>query len=99
VNYFVRRERGPRWNPGVGMREQEAWDEHATFMDALVDEGFVILGGPVGLEDGYTVFAVEAENEREVEERFAADPWSPMDILVTATIRPWRILLRAGSKT
>jgi hypothetical protein len=27
------------------MREQEGWDEHARFMDALVDDGFVLLGG------------------------------------------------------
>ena len=33
-----------------GIREQQAWDEHASFMDGLVDDGFVILGGP--LDDG-----------------------------------------------
>jgi hypothetical protein len=30
------------------MREQDAWDEHAAFMEALVDDGFVVLGGPIG---------------------------------------------------
>jgi hypothetical protein len=33
------------------MREQDCWDEHATFMDALADEGSVILGGPLGEGD------------------------------------------------
>jgi hypothetical protein len=30
------------------MREQDDWDAHAGFMDGLVDDGFVLLGGPVG---------------------------------------------------
>ena len=30
---------------GRDMREQDGWDEHAKFMDGLVDEGFILLGG------------------------------------------------------
>jgi hypothetical protein len=39
---------GPGWDPSLPIREQHAWDEHAAFMDSLVDDGFVILGGPIG---------------------------------------------------
>jgi len=28
-------------------REQAGWEEHAAFMDALADEGFILFGGPV----------------------------------------------------
>jgi hypothetical protein len=39
------------------------------------------------------MLAVSAEDEREIETRFAADPWRPMGLLVTARIEPWEILL------
>jgi len=80
------------WESSRGMREQDEWDAHARFMDALVDEGFVVLGGPVG--DGARVLmAVSAENEQAVEARLAEDPWRRMGLLRTATIEPWEILL------
>jgi hypothetical protein len=30
------------------MREQSRWNEHATFMDGLAEERFILAGGPVG---------------------------------------------------
>jgi hypothetical protein len=30
------------------IRDQDGWDEHAAFMDGLVEDGFIILGSPVG---------------------------------------------------
>jgi hypothetical protein len=74
------------------MREQDEWDAHARFMDALVEDGFVVLGGPVG--DGERILlAVQAEGESEVEARFSEDPWRPMGLLLTDKIEPWEILL------
>ena len=29
-----------------GTREQPFWDEHAKFIDQLVDEGFILMGAP-----------------------------------------------------
>jgi len=29
---------------GAPMEEQEAWRPHADFMNALVDDGFIVLG-------------------------------------------------------
>ena len=49
ADYFlVTRVRGPAWDYARARREQPGWAEHAAFMDALVEEGFVVLGGPVG---------------------------------------------------
>ena len=31
----------------VIMNEQVDWKEHGRFMDRLVEEGFVVLGGPL----------------------------------------------------
>ena len=47
VLYIVRVERGGPWDWSKDMREQELWDEHARFMNGLVDAGFIILGGPL----------------------------------------------------
>jgi uncharacterized protein YciI len=93
VAYFaVTVEHGPAWDDSRPMREQDEWDAHARYMDKLVDDGFIVLGGPLG--DGQRVLlAVSAEEEREVEERFVADPWRPMGLLVTVTIEAWEILL------
>jgi uncharacterized protein YciI len=75
-------------------REQTGWDDHAQFMDALTEEGFVILGGPLGEGDGEdAVNLVEAESVDEVRARLAEDPWGE-DMLATRSIEPWTILLR-----
>jgi uncharacterized protein YciI len=83
---------GPRYDPARARREQDGWDEHAAFMDGLVEAGFVVLGGPVG--DGEQVMViVEAAGEAEVRARLAGDPWGPLGILATGEIRPWTIWL------
>ena len=49
ATYFaVLQERGENWDARLPLRQQEQWDEHAAFMDALAEDGFVILGGPLG---------------------------------------------------
>ena len=61
-------------------------------MDGLVDDGFIILGGPVG--DGeQTLHAVEAVDENEIRARFAADPWAVAELLRIGTIEPWALWL------
>jgi len=83
---------GPGWDPGRPIREQPAWDEHAAFMDGLVDDGFIIIGGPVG--DGrQTLHAVQADDENEVAARLTADPWAAMGLLEVGEIRPWALWL------
>jgi uncharacterized protein YciI len=63
-------------------------------MDALTDEGFVVLGGPVGEGDGEdAVNVVEADSVAEVKARLAEDPWGE-DMLAPRRIEPWTILLR-----
>jgi uncharacterized protein YciI len=93
MGYFVvTEERGPSWDQSRARREQDQWDAHADFMDALVEDGFVVLGGPVG--DGVRVLLVtEAEGGREVEARLAEDPWMTMGILRVGKIEPWEVLL------
>jgi hypothetical protein len=46
ANFAVRLVHGPGWDPARPIRQQDGWDGHAAFMDGLVDDGFIILGGP-----------------------------------------------------
>jgi uncharacterized protein YciI len=94
--FLVMRAQGPSWDRAQLRREQAGWDEHAAFMDGLVDDGFIVLGGPVGAGDGHsTLLVVEAENEEEVRKRLAEDPWGE-DMLATESVEPWSIFLRRG---
>jgi uncharacterized protein YciI len=87
---FLRRS-GPQWDRSRPMEEQSDWDAHATFMDALVDDGFLVLGGPLG-DEYHTVHVVEAESEAAVRAAFAADPWSESHLRVDSVDR-WTIRL------
>ena len=83
---------GPGWDATRPRREQPGWTEHAAFMDGLVADGFVVLGGPIG--DGEEVLlAVEAADVEEVADRLHADPWTPTGQLLIGEIRPWTIWL------
>jgi uncharacterized protein YciI len=96
ADYFlVKLARGPAWDHGRRRRDQEGWDEHAAFMDALTEEGIVILGGPVGEGDGEDVLlVVEVESEEAIRARLADDPWAN-DMLTIESVEPWSVWLRA----
>ena len=75
TNFAVRLAHGPGWDSSRQIRDQEGWVQHAAFMDGLVNDGFIILGGPVG--DGEeTLHVVEVSDEDEIRTRLAADPWA-----------------------
>jgi len=73
------------------LEEQSNWTAHASFMDGLVDDGFIVLGGPLA-EDGRVAHAVEADSEDAVRTTLARDPWSESHLLVDS-IEPWTIRL------
>lgn len=89
--YVVLRRRGPEWDPARALEEQPGWDEHAAFMDGLVDSGFVVLGGPLA-DEHRVVLAVEAESEADVRSTLAPDPWSGTHLVVDS-VDAWTIRL------
>jgi uncharacterized protein len=96
ADYFlVEHLRGPAWDSERPRRQQAGWDEHAAFMDELVDAGVVLLGGPVGDVDGEkTMLVCRAGSEVEIRDRLALDPWAE-SILTIGSVQPWTIWLRA----
>ena len=90
--FAVRLKRGGPWDWSRGLREQDGFDEHAQFMDALVEEGFVVLGGPLAGEREI-LHAVSAPSEDVVRERLGQDNWHRNGMLTIASIEAWTILL------
>ena len=90
------RRSGPQWDPSRPLEEQSDWPAHAAFMDGLVDEGFVVLGGPLS-DEHRVVHAVEAESEDAIREALARDPWSGSHLEID-TIERWTIRLDARRK-
>jgi uncharacterized protein YciI len=92
VFFAVRLERGGPWDWSRDLREQDGWDEHALFMDGLVEDGFIVLGGPLG-DDREILHAISAPSEQAVRERLAEDNWAHNGMLTIKAIEPWTILL------
>jgi uncharacterized protein YciI len=92
ATYLVRLTRsGPAWASGRPLEEQSGWDEHAAYMDRLVDDGTVVLGGPLA-DEVQVALAVEAGSEQAVRSAFAADPWSDSHLVLT-DVQLWTIRL------
>ena len=89
--FVVVRRSGPQWDRSRPMEQQSGWAAHASFMEGLVDAGFVVLGGPLA-DEQRVVLAVEAESEDAVRATLARDPWSETHLRID-TIEPWTIRL------
>ncbi len=82
---------GPQWDPSLPLEQQSEFAAHATFVDALVDDRFIVLGGP--LDDEFRVIeAIEAESAEVVRATLALDPWSETHLRLES-ITPWTIRL------
>ena len=91
--FAVIRTRGSEWQPSLPLEQQPDWNAHAAFMDALVSDGFVLLGGPLeGTPD--VLLIVRAASPEEITRRLEDDPWTASNLLRTTQITPW--ILRLG---
>jgi uncharacterized protein YciI len=90
----VVRRSGPEFDHSKPLELQSGWDEHAAFMDALVDEGFIVLGGPLA-DEQRVAHAIEAASEDAVRATLEQDRWSGSHLVID-TIEAWTIRLRGG---
>jgi uncharacterized protein YciI len=99
VSFFVvELGNGPGYDLTRERRQQPLWKEHAAFMDRLVDEGVVVLGGPLGRVGDTVLLVVEAADEADVRARLDADPWTPLQVLTYQRIEPWILWLDGRSR-
>jgi uncharacterized protein YciI len=73
-------------------REQPLWDEHAAFIDQLVDDGFILMGGPL-VDEGGSLLILNAVDENEVREKLKNDPWAEHGILKLESVKRWQIFI------
>jgi uncharacterized protein len=92
ARYVVRLQRGGPWDFARDMRAQVDWDDHARFMDRLVETGFVLIGGPLE-GDREVLLIVEAESADEVRRRLQEDPWAPGGMLRPVSVERWTVVL------
>jgi len=90
--HVVMHRSGPDYDRSLPLEQQSGWDEHAAFMDALVDEDKIILGGPLE-DERFTMHVVEAGSEQAVRDLFATDPWWMNGMLRPVAIERWEIVL------
>jgi uncharacterized protein YciI len=87
---------GPNANPLKSTREQLFWDEHVAFIDQLVEEDFILMGGPLVDEAGLprgALLIVSAEDEKKVREKLKRDPWFERGILKLESVKRWEIFV------
>jgi uncharacterized protein YciI len=84
------RQSGPEFDHSKPLEQQSGWAEHAAFMDGLVADGHIVLGGP--LPNGETAHAFQAESEEELRAIWVRDPWHESH-LVLESVEPWEIRL------
>jgi uncharacterized protein YciI len=83
---------GPNRDFSKATREQAFWNEHATFIDRLVDGGFILMGGPL-VDEGGSLLIFNAESEAEVREKLKNDPWTRHGILKLESVKLWEIFI------
>ena len=83
---------GPNRDPSKSTRQQPLWDEHAAFIDQLVAEGFILMGGPL-VDEGGAMLIVNAEDENEVREKLKDDPWMNHGVLKLESVKRWQIFV------
>ncbi len=83
---------GPHRDFSTDARHQPYWDEHAEFIDRLVEEGFILLGGPL-VDEGGAMLIVQARDEAEARERLQDDPWYQEGVLRPQSIKRWQMFI------
>jgi uncharacterized protein YciI len=83
---------GPNRDLSKSTREQPLWDEHAAFIEQLIAEGFILMGGPL-VDEGGAMLIVNSDDETEVREKLKNDPWFECGILKLESVRRWEVFI------
>ena len=89
VRVVVRWRAGPTWASGPPS-EQPGWDEHASFVDDLVANGTMVLGGPFADNSG-SLTVLQHIGEDEARELVARDPFVANGVFVLDEVRAWNV--------
>ena len=87
----VRFRAGPTWASG-SVREQPGWDEHATFVDGLVERGTMVMGGPFADNSG-SMSLLEGISVDETHRILQEDPFMENGVFELEEIREWTVFV------
>ena len=89
---LVRWAAGPGWGRGESIREQPGWEEHAAFIDDLVERGIFVMGGPLRDNSGSISMldGVDAEAARRI---VLEDPFVANGVFVLDEVLDWTIFV------
>lgn len=80
---------GPKWQPGVGFREQPGVMDHVMHYRQLLEQGKLEMGGPFPVGDrGGMMMAVPGVSQEDMETFAAADP-AVQSGLLRYEVVPW----------
>jgi uncharacterized protein YciI len=80
---------GPAWGSGPP-EDQDGWDAHAEWVDALIDAGTFVMGGPLSDYSG-SVSLLEGLSAAEARELIATDPFVLNGVFVIDSVHDWTV--------
>ena len=84
---LVRFRAGPTWGSGPP-EAQPDWDAHAAFVDALVERGVLVMGGPFQDSTG-AMLVLENVDEEEARSLVEPDPFVLNGVFLLDDVREW----------
>ena len=91
VRVLVRWKAGPMWTSGA-VDDQLGWDEHAAFIDDLIDRGIFVMGGPLADQSG-SQSLLENVTEEEARELVLKDPFVANGVFELQEVRAWNVFV------
>jgi uncharacterized protein YciI len=88
---MVRFRAGPTWSSG-SVREQPDWDAHAEFVDALIERGTFVMGGPFSDNSG-SMSLLEGVDADEARRILEDDPFMKNGVFELVEIREWDVFV------
>jgi uncharacterized protein YciI len=89
VRVVVRWRAGPAWTGGPP-EAQTGWDEHAAFIDELIERGIFVMGGPYSDYSGsHTI--LQGIDEAEARELVLRDPFVANGVFELEDVRAWNV--------
>ena len=80
---------GPTWTTGLP-EDQPGWDEHAAFIDDLIERGVFVMGGPWTTRLG-SMSLWEGMDAGEVRETMQRDPFVLNGVFEIEDVADWTV--------
>jgi uncharacterized protein len=89
VRVVVRWRAGPTWTSGPP-EEQPGWDEHAEYVDDLIERGIFVMGGPLADYSGSHTL-LENVTQEEARALVLQDPFVANGVFELEDVHAWNV--------